>query len=134
MKVDCIERRMAACYATEGGGHFSPRRDNGPGLSAYRGYAVSINVNDGFEYGAEPFRPPPCWAVIFPCVILHQEQWVAGGVHYTFLPFVIDGVEQSIASPPASVGEQAAVDRARAVVSAPSARTRRLLDGGSLAH
>src|SRR5262249_17750729 len=52
MKVDYIERYIVGCYSAEHGGHFAPHIDNGPGLSAHRRFAASINLSDDFDGGA----------------------------------------------------------------------------------
>ena len=100
MEANFIERQIIGCYAAEDGGHFSPHRDNNPGLTAHRRYAVSINLNDGFEggevhfpeYSAAGLKAPAGWAVVFPCAILHAVAPVRTGRRYAYLPFVFDRV------------------------------------------
>lgn len=104
MKTNHIERHIVGCYAAEDGGHFSAHTDNGPGLSAHRRFAVSINLNAGFEGGGVAFpeystkghKAPAGWAVVFPCGILHQVQRVTAGARYAFLPFVFDEAGETI--------------------------------------
>jgi peroxiredoxin len=98
MDITRMERYIVGCYAAEDGGHFKPHRDNNPGLTAHRRFAVSINLNDDFEgggvvfpeYNRRPHKVPAGWAVIFPCAILHQVTRVTAGRREAFLPFVYD--------------------------------------------
>lgn len=98
MRLTRMERYIVGCYAAEDGAHFMPHRDNGPGLTAHRRFAISINLNDGFEggevifpeYNPKGYKAPPGWAVVFPCAILHAVAEVTKGRRYAFLPFVYD--------------------------------------------
>lgn len=98
MHARYVERHIVGCYAAEDGGHFAPHTDNGPGLTAHRRFAVSINLSDGFdggevyfpEYNQDGYKAPPGWAVVFPCGILHAVRRVTRGVRYAYLPFVYD--------------------------------------------
>jgi predicted 2-oxoglutarate/Fe(II)-dependent dioxygenase YbiX len=93
-----IERYIIACYDARDAAQFAPHRDNGPGLTAHRRFAVSINLNGDFEggevrfpeYSGRGFKAPPCWAIVFPCAILHAVLRVRRGRRYAFLPFVYD--------------------------------------------
>lgn len=93
-----VERHIVGCYRAEDGGHFRPHRDNDPGLTEHRRYAVSINLNDDFgggevcfpEYRAKGIKAPAGWAVVFPCAILHAVNPVTSGSRYAYLPFVYD--------------------------------------------
>src|SRR5262249_2971307 len=75
MRITRMERYIVGCYAAEDGAHFMPHRDNGPGLTAHRRFAVSINLNGDFdggevifpEYNPKGYKAPPGWAVVFPC-------------------------------------------------------------------
>lgn len=98
MKITRMERYIVGCYAAEDGGHFRPHRDNNPGITHHRRYAVSINLNSDFDGGAVSFpeynprgiKAPPGWAVVFPCAALHMVSAVTRGRRYAFLPFVYD--------------------------------------------
>ena len=98
MKITRMERYIVGCYAAEDGGHFRPHRDNGPGATAHRRFAVSINLNGDFdggevsfpEYNPRGLKAPPGWAVVFPAAILHAVSEVTYGRRYAFLPFVYD--------------------------------------------
>ncbi|MBS0331581.1 MAG: 2OG-Fe(II) oxygenase, partial [Proteobacteria bacterium] len=104
MRCRFVERHIVGCYSAADGGHFAPHTDNGPGLTAHRRFAVSINLCGGFEggetvfpeYNNEGYKAPPGWAVVFPCAILHAVKPVTAGVRYAFLPFVYDDSGQAI--------------------------------------
>ncbi|MEM9235005.1 MAG: redoxin domain-containing protein, partial [Pseudomonadota bacterium] len=74
-----IERHIVAHYGADTGGHFMPHRDNTTPGTAHRRFAVSINLNDGFEgggvgfpeFGPRYYAPPAGGAVIFSCSLLH---------------------------------------------------------------
>lgn len=98
MKITRMERYIVGCYAAEDRGFFMPHRDNNPGVTQHRRYAVSINLNADFEGGAVSFpeynprglKAPAGWAVVFPCAALHAVSRVTSGRRYAFLPFVYD--------------------------------------------
>ncbi|MCK8785204.1 2OG-Fe(II) oxygenase [Roseomonas sp. NAR14] len=93
-----IERYLIACYTAEEGGHFRAHRDNTTRGTAHRRFAVSINLNDGFEggdlrfpeFGPRLYRAPPGGAVVFSCTLLHEATPVTAGRRYAFLPFLYD--------------------------------------------
>jgi predicted 2-oxoglutarate/Fe(II)-dependent dioxygenase YbiX/peroxiredoxin len=103
-KAHYIERFLIGCYAAEEGGHFGPHRDNRPGLTAHRRFAVSVNLNDDFEggevafpeYSTQGYKAPAGWAVVFPCAILHRVTPVTAGARYAFLPFMFDDSGKAI--------------------------------------
>ena len=96
--VTRMERYIVSCYAAEHGGHFAPHRDNTTSGTAHRRFAVSVNLNDGFEggevsfpeYGPRGFKAPPGGAVVFSCSLLHRVSPVTQGKRYAFLPFLYD--------------------------------------------
>lgn len=93
-----MERYIVGCYSASEGGHFQPHRDNTTKGTAHRRFAVSINLNSGFEggevvfpeYGPRGFKPPPGGAVVFSCSLLHALTPVTKGKRYAFLPFLYD--------------------------------------------
>ncbi|WP_416898942.1 MAG: 2OG-Fe(II) oxygenase [Minwuia sp.] len=99
-----MERYIVACYSAEDGGHFKPHRDNTTKGTAHRRFAVTINLNDGFEggdlcfpeYGRRTYRPPPGGAVVFSCSMLHMVTKVTAGERYAFLPFLYDDAAAQI--------------------------------------
>ena len=98
MNITGMERYLVGCYAAEDKAHFQPHRDNQSAVTAHRRFAVSINLNDGFEGGEVSFpeynrrgiKAPLGWAVVFPCAALHAVSRVTSGKRYAFLPFVYD--------------------------------------------
>ena len=78
MKITRMDRYLIGCYDLTDGGHFGAHRDNTSELTAYRRFAVSINLNGDFdgekvsfpEYNRRGLKAPPGWAVVFPCAIL----------------------------------------------------------------
>jgi predicted 2-oxoglutarate/Fe(II)-dependent dioxygenase YbiX len=99
MDVTRLDRNIVACYAAEDEAHFMmAHRDNNSPTTAYRRFAVSINLTDDFEggcvrfpeYSQRDYKAPAGWAVVFPCAILHQVTKVTAGRRYVFLPFVFD--------------------------------------------
>jgi len=93
-----IERYIVARYDGAEGGHFRAHRDNTTPGTAHRRFAVTINLNDGFEggglwfpeYGRRLFRPPAGGACVFSCSILHEAVPVTAGVRFATLPFLYD--------------------------------------------
>lgn len=93
-----MERYVVSCYAADEGGHFRSHRDNTTLGTAHRRFAVTINLNDGFdggelcfpEYGPRGYKPPPGTAVVFSCSMLHAVSRVTAGRRYAFLPFLYD--------------------------------------------
>ncbi|MBV1795985.1 2OG-Fe(II) oxygenase [Siccirubricoccus sp. G192] len=93
-----IERYIVACYDSAEGGHFRAHRDNTTPGTAHRRFAVTINLNDGFEggelwfpeFGPRRYRPPPGGAVVFSCSLLHEATPVRAGRRYATLPFLYD--------------------------------------------
>jgi predicted 2-oxoglutarate/Fe(II)-dependent dioxygenase YbiX len=93
-----MERYIVGCYSAEESGHFRPHRDNTTRGTAHRRFAVSINLNAGFEggelsfpeYGARGYKVPTGAAVVFSCGLLHTVSQVTAGRRYAFLPFLYD--------------------------------------------
>ncbi|AWM85673.1 2OG-Fe(II) oxygenase [Microvirga sp. 17 mud 1-3] len=102
-KVHCfrptrMERYIVSCYAAEEGGHFRAHRDNTTRGTAHRRFALSINLNSGFEggevhfpeYGPRGYKAPAGGAVVFSCALLHAVSRVTEGRRFAFLPFLYD--------------------------------------------
>jgi predicted 2-oxoglutarate/Fe(II)-dependent dioxygenase YbiX/peroxiredoxin len=96
--VTRMERYIVGRYAADEEGHFRAHRDNTTKGTAHRRFAVSINLNAGFEggslcfpeYGPRQYTPPPGGAVVFSCSLLHAVSRVTRGERYAFLPFLYD--------------------------------------------
>ncbi len=99
-----IERYLVARYDAETGGFFRPHRDNTTVATRHRRFAVSINLNDGYdggdlrfpEFGPRTYRPPPGGACVFSCSILHEATAVTRGERFAFLPFLHDEAAELI--------------------------------------
>ncbi|HEX9933515.1 MAG TPA: 2OG-Fe(II) oxygenase [Allosphingosinicella sp.] len=92
-----IERHIVACYEA-GAGHFRPHRDNTTKGTAHRRFAVTINLNDGYEggdlrfpeFGRRTYRAPVGGAIVFSCSLLHEATPVTAGRRFAYLPFLYD--------------------------------------------
>jgi predicted 2-oxoglutarate/Fe(II)-dependent dioxygenase YbiX len=95
-QVTRMDRYIVACYDSEVGGHFHRHRDNVNAGARHRRFAVSINLNGGFEgcdlmfpeFGRKVYRPPDGGALVFSCGALHQVTPITRGKRYAFLAFL----------------------------------------------
>lgn len=93
-----IERFLICRYGEEELGFFSPHRDDATVGTAHRKFAVSLNLNDGYdggdlrfpEFGPRTYRPPAGGAVVFSCGLLHEATPVTRGERFVFVPFLYD--------------------------------------------
>jgi peroxiredoxin len=91
-----MDRYMVSCYDAENGGHFSRHRDNVNAGARHRRFAVSINLNKGYEgcdlifleFGRRLYRAPHGGAIVFSTGALHQVTPVTSGKRYAFVPFL----------------------------------------------
>lgn len=91
-----MDRYMVSCYDAESSGHFSRHRDNLNAGARHRRFAVSINLNTGYEgcdlifpeFGRRLYRAPFGGAVVFSTGALHQVTPVTRGKRYAFVPFL----------------------------------------------
>jgi predicted 2-oxoglutarate/Fe(II)-dependent dioxygenase YbiX len=110
-----IERYIVACYDGASGGHFKAHRDNTTPGTAHRRFAVTMNLNDGFEggelwfpeFGPRRYRPRAGGAVVFSCSLLHEARPVTAGRRYALLPFLYDDAAARLRD--ANAGSLAAV-------------------------
>lgn len=87
-----------ACYDAEAGGFFSAHRDNLSPATAHRRFALTLNLNDGYEggclcfaeYGPHLYRPRPGEAIVFSGAMLHEVTPVTQGRRFTLLSFLFD--------------------------------------------
>ena len=85
-----------AYYDSQDQGFFAPHRDNLSPVTAHRRFALSLNLNDGYEggdlrfpeYGPHLYRPPPGGAVVFSGSILHEALPVTKGHRFVLLSFL----------------------------------------------
>jgi predicted 2-oxoglutarate/Fe(II)-dependent dioxygenase YbiX/peroxiredoxin len=93
-----IERFLICRYSEADQGFFFPHRDDATAGSAHRKFAVTINLNAGFEggelrfpeFGARTYRPSAGGACVFCCSLLHEATPVTKGVRYAVVPFLYD--------------------------------------------
>jgi predicted 2-oxoglutarate/Fe(II)-dependent dioxygenase YbiX/peroxiredoxin len=91
-----MDRYVIACYDSAVGGHFHRHRDNVNAGAQHRRFALSINLNSGFEggdlmfpeFGRRTYRPSEGGALVFSCGALHQVTPVTKGKRYAFLAFL----------------------------------------------
>jgi predicted 2-oxoglutarate/Fe(II)-dependent dioxygenase YbiX len=85
-----------ACYQASDRGFFGAHRDNLSPATAHRRFALTLNLNDGYqggqlrfpEYGPELYRPAPGAALLFSCSHLHEVLEVTAGRRYVLLSFL----------------------------------------------
>ena len=94
--VGFVDRILIARY-DDTGGYFKRHRDNALPHTAFRDFAVSLNLNtDAYEGGALRFpeyddnlyRPPAGAAGVFSASVLHEATAVTKGSRYVLLTFV----------------------------------------------
>ncbi|HEX3888796.1 MAG TPA: 2OG-Fe(II) oxygenase [Phenylobacterium sp.] len=93
-----IERYLVSRYGAEDQGFFSRHRDDVTAGTAHRRFAVSLNLNDGYEggdlrfpeFGPRTYRPPAGGATVFCCSLLHEATPVTSGERFVFVPFLYD--------------------------------------------
>lgn len=93
-----IERFLICRYGGEDQGFFSRHRDDVTAGTAHRKFAVSVNLNDGYEggdlcfpeFGPRTYHPPLGGATVFCCSLLHEATPVTKGERFVFVPFLYD--------------------------------------------
>ena len=93
-----VERYLICRYGDEQEGFFSRHRDDSTAGTAHRRFAVSLNLNDGYEggdlsfpeFGPRLYRPPLGGATVFACGLLHEATPVTKGERFVFVPFLYD--------------------------------------------
>jgi predicted 2-oxoglutarate/Fe(II)-dependent dioxygenase YbiX len=95
-----------ACYDAVDRGFFHAHRDNLSPTTAHRKFALTINLNGGYdgghlrfpEFGPHLYRPEPGGAVVFSCSHLHEVTPVTDGRRFSLLSFLFSGDEASARS------------------------------------
>jgi predicted 2-oxoglutarate/Fe(II)-dependent dioxygenase YbiX len=95
-KATRMDRYMVSCYDSETGGHFFRHRDNLNAGAEHRRFAVTINLNGGYdgcdlifpEFGRRTYRAPVSGAIVFSCGALHEVTQITKGKRYAFIPFL----------------------------------------------
>jgi predicted 2-oxoglutarate/Fe(II)-dependent dioxygenase YbiX len=85
-----------ACYQASDRGFFGAHRDNLSPATAHRRFALTLNLNDGYqggqlrfpEYGPERYRPAAGAALVFSCSHLHEVLDVTAGRRFVLLSFL----------------------------------------------
>ena len=85
-----------ACYDSRTGGFFQAHRDNLSPSTAHRRFALTLNLNAGYEggrlrfpeFGPMLYRPGPGEALIFSCAHLHEVTEVTEGRRFALLSFL----------------------------------------------
>jgi peroxiredoxin/predicted 2-oxoglutarate/Fe(II)-dependent dioxygenase YbiX len=88
-----FERFLIVCYDAGREDFFRPHRDNLSEDTATRRFAVSVNLNDGFEgggvlfpeYGPDRYSPEAGGALIFSCSLIHEALPVTKGERFVLL-------------------------------------------------
>lgn len=93
-EATCIDRILIARY-DETGGYFRRHRDNNAPQTAFRKFALSVNLNEEFEggslffpeYNDHHFTPDTGNGIIFSASALHEVSPVTQGQRYCLLTF-----------------------------------------------
>ncbi len=83
-------------YDSAMGGFFRAHRDNLSPATAHRRFALTLNLNEGYEggelsfpeYGPIRYRPAAGEALLFSCSLLHEVTEVTSGVRFALLSFL----------------------------------------------
>jgi predicted 2-oxoglutarate/Fe(II)-dependent dioxygenase YbiX len=93
-----MEMPRIGCYDSAVRGEFRRHRDNTTPYTAHRKFALSVNLNDGYnggaigfpEYGRMAYRPPVGGGVVFSCSLLHEALPVTTGKRFGLFTFFTD--------------------------------------------
>ncbi len=85
-----------ACYDAATGGFFRAHRDNLSPSTAHRRFALTLNLNEGYEgghlrfpeYGPHLYRPGTGGALVFSGSLLHEALEVTRGQRFVLLSFL----------------------------------------------
>ncbi|NEO49790.1 MAG: 2OG-Fe(II) oxygenase [Moorea sp. SIO4A3] len=95
-EITRFESFRIGCYDANTGGYFRPHRDDATEGTAYRRFAMTINLNvedyeGGYlrfpEYGLDLYQPETGSALIFSCSLLHEVTDVIKGQRFALLSF-----------------------------------------------
>lgn len=95
-----------ACYDAAEGGHFKAHRDNLSPRTAHRRFALSLNLNDGYEggrlrfpeFGPDLHHPPPGGALVFAGHLLHEVTPVTAGQRFAIISFIYNAARAPAAA------------------------------------
>ncbi len=96
-----------ACYDAAAGGFFHAHRDNLSPATAHRRFALTLNLNGGYEggflrfpeYGPYLYRPERGAALVFSCSHLHEVTAVTQGKRFTLLSFLFGDADERASQP-----------------------------------
>lgn len=94
-RITYFERYVVACYEATNQGFFQAHRDNTAMGNAHRRFAMSLNLNTGYEggclrfpeYGPDLYAPDAQGAAVFSCSLLHEATPVTAGKRFVLLSF-----------------------------------------------
>lgn len=100
----CFERYVVACYEATNQGFFQPHRDNTAMGTAHRRFALTLNLNAGYEggclrfpeYGSDLYAPGAGSALVFSCSLLHEATPVTQGRRFVLLSFLYGDEEAKL--------------------------------------
>ena len=89
------ETMKIGCYDAEQKGFFQAHRDNNDPQVAHRRFAMSLNLNEGYdgggvrfpEFPGSEYRPGAGAALVFSCSLLHEVQPVTKGRRFGIFGF-----------------------------------------------
>ena len=102
-----------ACYDALTGGFFSTHRDNLSPATAHRRFALTLNLNEGYEgghlrfpeYGPYLYRPGTGGAIVFSASLLHEVLEITRGERFVLLSFLYGEEQSRISRPVPNSGE-----------------------------
>ena len=91
-----FEKFRVGCYDAADAGFFRAHRDNPSAGLQHRQFALSINLNDGYEggylqfpeYSVDRYAPPKGGALVFACGLLHAVVPMTAGRRFTLFFFL----------------------------------------------
>ncbi|MCG8606681.1 2OG-Fe(II) oxygenase, partial [bacterium] len=106
-KATRFEGFKIACYDAAVGGFFHAHRDNLSPATAHRKFALTLNLNQGYEgghlrfpeYGPHLYRPEAGSALVFSCSHLHEVTEVTDGQRFALLSFLFGEGEARVSAP-----------------------------------
>jgi hypothetical protein len=106
-EVNRRESLHIARYVGKRGGHPMGHRDNTGPSTAYRRFALSMNLNDNFEGGGvafrefndHPYRGEPGTALVFSSSLLHEVEETTEGVRYNLITHLFNEASLAASTP-----------------------------------
>ncbi len=103
-RVTCFERYVVACYEAANQGFFQPHRDNLAVGTAHRRFALTLNLNAGYEggclrfseYGSDLYTSAAGSAIVFSCSLLHEATPITSGQRFVLLSFLYGDADSKL--------------------------------------